>query len=362
MEEFDILGFNPADLDIYNQADAPQGSNFSSNIYKAKPEESKDDDHVYRSTIRVIYNPFNYRDSIVERQEYAMQDANGWFTAVSKLTNGPADPDSKNCPIFKAWKSYKFSQDPAKQLIGLTKDKGGYGYFDKRFGRYVTIQVIKDKNHPELENKYMFFKLPKAISDLIDAKQKPSAASGRAAIPVMDFLWGRTIELEVTPGPGNPGDERYRREIKYTTSEISDDIVSVKNPDGTPILNSSDQAVLDEYVEKMSKVWRCKVAEDRDAMVAEINADPITNQVRAIYKTALEKIKEFCPDVRKEMGYKPWSQELTDRVNGWLAVIASGKNPADVTPAPTAAPIAQAAPAATSMADTTAPDDSDLPF
>ena len=44
-------------------------------------------------------------------------------------------------------------------------------------------------------------------------------AGKKAAIPVMDFLYGRAIELEVTPGPDDPrAPERKTRETSYSTS------------------------------------------------------------------------------------------------------------------------------------------------
>ena len=70
-------------------------------IYKTKPDESKSSDGVYRSTIRVIYNPFDLKHSILEQVSYSMTDKDGWFSAVSSLTNGDT-----NCPIFKAWKNF----------------------------------------------------------------------------------------------------------------------------------------------------------------------------------------------------------------------------------------------------------------
>ena len=66
---------------------------------------------------------------------------------------------------------------------------------------YVTVQVIEDKNHPELENKYLIWKCPKQILTIIENKQSPAGQSGKVSVPVIDLLYGRAIELEITPGP-----------------------------------------------------------------------------------------------------------------------------------------------------------------
>ena len=165
MNENEILGFDPTQLSVYNQEENTP-KQFNSNLYKTKPAESKSDDGIYRATIKVIYNPFNLRQSVLEQQSYGLQDADGWFTVVSSLT-----VNDTSCPIFKAWKKCHFAEkgsDLWKQAASV--EDGGKALFDKRFGRYVTIQVLEDKNHPELEGKYMLWKMPKSVWDVINAK------------------------------------------------------------------------------------------------------------------------------------------------------------------------------------------------
>ena len=144
-------------------------------------------------------------------------------------------------------------------LQAETKTNGGKGLFDKRFARYVTIQVLEDKNQPELVGKYMFWKVPKSVWEIIDAKMNPAKESGKAPIPVMDFLFGRAIELTVKPGPGAKTDTSYTRETSYI-AELSEDVVSCVNPDGSSLLSYDQQRVLDAYVSEIKGVWR-----ERDA-------------------------------------------------------------------------------------------------
>ena len=153
-------------------------------------------------------------------------------------------------------KEKKLKKDPVLQNQAKKKEEGGNQIFDKRYARYVTIQVLEDNNHPELNGKYMFWKMPKAVWDVINAKQSPTNPA-KAAIPVMDFLFGRAIDLEVKPGPGKPGEERYSRETSYA-AELTDDPVSCVNPDMSPLLNASQQAVLEQYIDDMKKVWKEK--------------------------------------------------------------------------------------------------------
>jgi len=372
MNENEILGFDPTQLSVYNQEENTP-KQFNSNLYKTKPAESKSDDGIYRATIKVIYNPFNLRQSVLEQQSYGLQDADGWFTVVSSLT-----VNDTSCPIFKAWKKCHFAEkgsDLWKQAASV--EDGGKALFDKRFGRYVTIQVLEDKNHPELEGKYMLWKMPKSVWDVINAKMNPSVESKKAAIPVMDFLFGRAIDLEVIPGPKDPQHpEREQRETKYM-AELSEDVVSCVNPDGSPILNDAEQAVLNQYVSEMTAVWKSKDPEERATLTNQINANENTKKLREIYGVVIENIKKYCPDLIAELSYKEWDDATKARVQKWIDTVLACNDPATATNAPVAAatvgtttqatptpPVATPQPAAPQASTMSFANDStdDLPF
>lgn len=364
--ENSILGFDPASLSVFTQPEQ-KNNNFSNNIYKPRPAESKSTDGIYRATIRVVYSPHDITRSILERQSYGLTDARGFFQVVSKLTN-----NDTSCPIFAAWKQCRYSKNPVLQAQAATKDKGGNGLFDKRFERFVTIQVMDDQNHPELNGKYMFWKLPKFIYEAMTVKMNPSEDSKKASIPVMDALFGRAIYLEVKPGPDDPqAPERKTRETSYNTTEVSDDIMSCTNPDGTPLLEADEQEVLNKYVAAMEPIWKSRDPEKRKQLLDEVNADPNTAKLGEIYTKVINKMKEFCPNLVDELGYKEWTPETAERVQAWINIVLEGKNPTAViapttttapvaTPAPASAPVAPAAPAAPipEAAETT----DDLPF
>lgn len=367
MNENEILGFDPTSLSVFNQEENTP-KNFNSNVYKTRPADSKSEDGKYRATIKVIYNPFNLRQSVLEQQSYGLQDNEGWFSVVSSLTN-----NDTSCPIFKAWKKCHFAEkgsDLWLQAATKDNDPNGKGLFDKRFARYVTVQIIEDKNQPELEGKYMFWKMPKSVWDVINAKMNPSPESKKAPIPVMDFLFGRSVDIEVIPGPDDPSHpERKQRETKYM-AELSEDVVSCVNPDGSPLLNDSEQDVLDTYVAAMKEVWRSKDPEERARLLTEINEDPNTKKLREIYGRVLEEIKKVCPNLIEELGYKEWDDATKARVQKWIDVVLSCNNPAQSSAAPaaaatvgtetTAAPVPTSVP--TPVVETSTDDTDDLPF
>lgn len=359
-EEMDILGFDPSQLSVFS-TNNNETTNVNKNIYVARPAESKSEDGIYRAKIKVIYSPQNLKNSVLEIQSYAMQDENGYFSANSSLM-----VNDKSCPIFNAWKKCRYAEEGSVLWKQQAKpEDGGKGLFDKRFARYVTIQVLEDKNHPELEGKYMFWKLPKSIWEMIQKKTNPSKESGNCPVPVMDFLFGYAIKLEVIPGPDDPKNpKRKTRETSYS-GEFTKHPVPCVNPDKSSLLDFDEEEVLDKYVSAMEKVWDEEDVEKREKMLAAVNADPNTAELRKIYKKVLENIKSFCPDLNEELGFKPWDDALTKRVQKWIDVILSGNEPRVATPAPEGADDEKST-AAVEEADEDVPvgneDDSDLPF
>lgn len=320
-----ILNFNASDFMVERPMETASGSN---NFFKCNPKLSKSEDGHYRAVIKVIYNPHNLMQSVVNRQVYSINDDKGWFSVVSSLSN-----NDTNCPIFKAWKTLRYSKDPVKESWAAPEAKGGKGWFNKKIERWVTIQVIEDENQPELVGRYLYWKLPAAIWRMIDAKQNPSPESGKAAIPVFDFLIGRAVELDVTPGPDDPSDpSRKNREIKYDLSSLSEDPVQCINSDGTPLLTDEQQEVVDTYLDMMRKVWKAKAGAKRDALMKEVMESEAYKNLSGFYDTeVIEKIKAECGDVYEELSYKPWDEATTARVNAWLAKVTNGIDPTTVT-------------------------------
>ena len=321
-EEMDILGFDPSQLSVFS-TNTETKSYVNKNLYATRPADSKSDDGVYRAKIKVIYSPQNLKGSILEVQSYSMQDENGYFSANTSLMVG-----DKSCPIFTAWKKCRYAE-PGTVLWkqAAKKEDGGKALFDKRFARYVTVQILEDKNQPDLQGKYMLWKLPSSIYDMIIKKTNPSKESGNCPVPVMDFLFGYALKLEVEPGPDDPKNpQRKTREVSYH-AEFTKHPVSCTNPDGSSLLTKDEQKVLDKYIDEMEEIWDEEDVEKRNKMLAEVSQSENTKELRKIYAKVLEDIKEFCPDLNEELGFKPWDEALAKRVKNWLDIVMSGNEP-----------------------------------
>lgn len=331
MTENEVLGFNPQDLFNNQSNDGESQSPVNSLIYKTQPSKSVSEDGHYRAKIKIIYNPENPKASWLEQQSYGMQDKDGFFNVISSLTI-----DDKTCPIFTSWKKCHYAEEGSTLYNqALTKDKGGKGLYDKRFARYVIVQILKDKNQPDLVGSFKLWKLPTSIYTLLQNAMSPSKDSGKMAIPVLDYLFGRAITIDVAPGPDDKSNPlRKTREITYT-GEISKSAVSCINPDGSPLLNDEEQEILDAYIAKISKAWDMECEDDdeiekRNQLVAEVNSSDEYKALIPIYSKVFAQIKEWAPKL-DTLSYKPWSDAVKTRVENWIKVVESGNDPSQVS-------------------------------
>lgn len=362
MNEQDVLGFDPQDL--FRNDSNENTSNGNSLVYRMRPADSKDEDGIYRATIKVVYNPFDRKHSFLDQQSYGMNDAEGFFSVISSLTLNTEE--GKNCPIFKAWKKCHYSQEGSQLWLQQAKrEDGGKQLFDKRSARFCVVQILDDKNQPDLVGSFKLWKIPASVYQIIKQKQDPTDPK-KSAIPVMDYLFGRAIDIEVHPGPDDKANpQRKTREITYT-GELSEEVVSCINPDGSPILTSDEQDILENYVESMKKVWKSKDPEERANLMKEVLAEENTTKFRPIYARVLEEIKGWAPNI-DSLSYKEWAPEVAARVQRWIDVVLAGNDPSTASAAPVAVS-AEPAPATVPMqgseAQVTVSTDSndDLPF
>lgn len=307
----DVMGFNPADLSIFN---ASETTETNQTIYKTNPKDSKAEDGHYRSKIRIIYNPHDIKQSIVKQVTYAMNDTNGFFMVKSKLGN-----NDRTCPIFSSWKKLWFSNDENKKAWAKQM-------YDKSESQWCLVQVIEDENKPEMVGQIKVMKLPKAIYVKLDALMNPAPETKKTPVPVMDYIFGRVLEMDVTPGPDDPAHpERKSREIKYDLCAFETDPTPVINVDGTPFFTDEELELIESYNNARNDLAKAKTdkkkAEAQEVLTANQNA------VRELYKKVVAYLKDNTIDLVKECTYQPWDSTTEKRVNDWISVVADMKDP-----------------------------------
>jgi hypothetical protein len=313
----DVMGFNPTDLNVFN---APEATDFNQNVYKTNPKDSKAEDGHYRSKLRVIYNPNDIKQSIVKQTTYAMNDADGFFMVKSKLANG-----DRECPIFKSWKKLWFSGVEEKK-------EWARKMYDKSESQWCLVQILEDDNRPELVGQIKAMKLPKAIFVKLEALMNPAPETKKTPVPVIDYIFGRVLEMDVTPGPDDPQHpERKQREIKYDLCAFESDPTPVIRVDGTPFFTDDELELIDTY--NTARVDLAKAKSDKKKQEAQQVLADNQNAVRELYKNVIEYLKDNAIDLVKECAYQPWDEATEKRVQNWIDIVATMNDPKAVTSA-----------------------------
>lgn len=307
----DVMGFDPTNLSIFN---APETTEHNQTVYRTNPKDSKSEDGHYRSKIRIIYNPNDIKQSIVKQATYAMNDTNGFFMVKSKLGNGDRD-----CPIFKAWKQLWFSGDENKKAWAKQM-------FDKSESQWVLVQVIEDENKPELTGQIKVMKLPKAIYVKLEALMNPSPESKKSPVPVMDYIFGGVLEMDVTPGPDDPQHpERKSREIKYDLCSFENDPTPVIKVDGTPFFTDEEIELIENYNNARMDLTKAKT--DKKKLEAQQVLTDNQNAIRELYVKVIAYLKENSIDLVKECTYQPWDEANEKRVQNWINIVLNMEDP-----------------------------------
>lgn len=315
----DIMGFNPNELDAFQAQ--PETSNYDANIYKTNPVKlSKAEDGHYRARVRIIYNPFNFKQSVVAQRTYFIQDAEGSLLVRSK----GASPDPKvyrECPFHKAWSKLWYATENQEAKRAWSKQM-----LDSNNSQWVLVQVMEDENQPELVGKILAWKLPKTIYTKMAAKMNPSPESKKAPVAIMDYLIGLPLDLDIAPGPDDPqAPERKQREINYDLCDFDTEYLPIMKVDKTPLFTDEELETIDAFVTARAEVAKAKSAAKKEAAMKTIQE--LQETIKALYQKAFDYLKENAFDLEKECGYQEWDEATTARVNRYLAAVVAMQDP-----------------------------------
>jgi hypothetical protein len=351
-----VMGFNPADLSVFKEE---AKVDYNQNIYKTNPKDSKSEDGNYRSRIRVIYNPNDIKQSIVKQVTYAMKDQDGFFMVKSKLGN-----DDKECPLFKSWKKLRYAKkpsqtDPSKLVEDVEKKDWANQMYEKTESQWCLVQIQEDANRPELVGQIKAMKLPKAILTKMTALMNPAPETKKTPVPVMDYIFGRVLEMDVAPGPDDPTQpSRKQREISYDLCAFEADPTPVIKVDGTPFFTDDELELIDLYNTAKNDLLKAKTEKKKADAQAILTEN--TDKVRELYGKVVAYLKENTIDLVKECTYQPWDEATEKRVQNWIDVVATMRDPetasVEETPTETQATPAPAAPTSASDVDFLAKD------
>lgn len=361
-----MMGFDPSNMTVFQDKNT---SNVNPNIYKTNPKDSKAEDGNYRCKLRVLYNPYSYKDSIVQQVTYAMRDDNGFFM-VKAL---PYDQGGKDkCPLFKAWKTvffansdfaekfammrYPHNETLRNELMAEFNAVTGYGkeanearfgkrtqdgiqggtrlgveireYSSKNFDRtessWVLVQIIEDDNKPELVGQIKVMKMPSAILTKLQSKMKPAKESKEKPVDLMSWVLAPALKMDVKPGPKDPKNpEREQREITYDLCEFDTDFQPIIKTDGTPLFTEEQIDLLDQFATARNDAEKAKTEAKKKAAAKLIDPNSeLYAKVRELTGIAYDYLmNENMVNLVDECAYQPWDEETTNRVQNWIDTV-----------------------------------------
>ena len=315
----DLMGFDPSQVAAFNEPE--QKSNQNQNLYKTNPlkvDTKVAPDGHYHAKVRIVYNPYDMKMSIINNAHYAMTDANGFFMVDSKLAFG-----DRNCFMFKAWKKLHFNEDTEKFTVDgkqYTKKEWGDHMFDKSEERFCLVQVIEDANQPDKVGKFLGWRLPKAIYDTLQAKMSPTDKS-KAPQDLMNYLFGPVLELDVTPGPDDPQHpERKQREIKYTLCSFEADPTPILSVTGEELFSDDERDMISDYA-AAKKVLTDAKATTKKKDEAMAKCKDLVEPLKKLMQKAVDYVKENAINIVEEFGYHEPSDELKKRAEKWIDIV-----------------------------------------
>jgi len=241
MDDFNVFNVSIEDL---TKDDKPQGN---ANLYSPSYDKAKDG--VYKSKIRFLPNVDDPRHPMMRKYVYYLQDLN---TESGFYVDSPSTIGEK-CIIQDTFFKLRNSTSAAdKELSEKLKRKEFW---------YSAVQIIQDKQFPELEGKVMIFRYGFKIKQKIDEQLKPVVEDEEPNNP-FDLFEGKVFNLVVCKKDG------------------------FANYDSSKFASSGSAIVIDGN----------EMSDDDDDK-----------------ETIVEYLKENTPDFN-EFKFKPWDDELKKKV------------------------------------------------
>lgn len=233
---------------------------------------SKGKDGIYTSLIRFIVNPRVPTNSIVSKYVSWLTDP---VTGKPHPYDNPRSISADYNPIDKMFWYYfncgdAVKKDTVKKLIRTSQQHS------------AIIQIVEDKNRPELCGKFMIFTFGKKIQDMIDAEY-----NGNAYMPgrdPFDVFKGRVFMLQCVNQGGN------------------------NNYDQSKFIDMNGGGMLYETGQR------------------DVNGNPVlaaaNPNTEGIQQFLYNYLMERTP-VLEDYAYKPWDSATEDAVNNTLNNISS---------------------------------------
>lgn len=253
--DFDSLLDGDNTLDAFNRPARQEDV-----VYRPKAADGKD--NVYKAVIRFIPWYKNPKRSVIEKWTGWMEDPT---TGKGRYVDCPSSVGQES-PLFRMWKKLKDSENPYEREMSKV--------FSRRLNCYALVQIITDRQNPELEGKIKVFKFGKKLKDKIEAELNPEIGEPKDPF---NLLKGRRFVLHIT---------KQGEWDNYDQSKF--------DGEAYPMLHTAEGKI--------------------DLREAISDAD--------VKKQAAEWIEKNSPNL-EEFGFKEWDDDTTNLVNSVIRSITN---------------------------------------
>ena len=199
-----------------------QESKFNEEFYLPTTKDEKCKNGEYVARIRFLPNVFSGRerkDRIIVPTYYAVDPARPesrkYYHAI---THGKGNDIASNAFFMYQFKDSKtYVPDAPIEVREACKQ------FRRNVHYYSLVQIITDKQHPELEGKILIFRYGKQINQMLDQLIKGDPSIGRKSVIPFDPFNGKDFILKISKGTNDE-----KQEVNsYLHSSFDDGIIPI---------------------------------------------------------------------------------------------------------------------------------------
>lgn len=246
-----------------------QEAKFNEDFYSPSTKDEKCKNGEYVARIRFLPNVFSgseRKDRIIVPNYYAVDPTNPerrkYYRAVTR--NRGNDIASNAFFMYQFRESKTYVPDTPVEIRDACKQ------FRKNIHYYSLVQIITDKQHPELEGKILIFRYGKQINQMLEQLIKGDLAIGCKSVIPFDPFNGKDFILKISKGTNDE-----KKDVNsYLHSSFDDGII--------PISLDGGKTRVQNTPEDKKKIYDWLVANSPKMDQVEINTSEEENEKQLI--------------------------------------------------------------------------------
>lgn len=246
-----------------------QEAKFNDDFYVPSTKDEKCKNGEYVARIRFLPNVFSGRerkDRIIVPNYYAIDPSNPdrrkYYRTVTR--NRGNDIASNAFFMYQFRDSKTYVPDAPVEVREACKQ------FRKNIHYYSLVQIITDKQHPELEGKILIFRYGKQINQMLEQLIKGDPAIGRKSVIPFDLFNGKDFILKISKGTNDE-----KKDVNsYLHSSFDDGIIPISLDGGVTRVQNTP--------EDKKKIYEWLVANSPKMDQVEINTSEEENEKQLI--------------------------------------------------------------------------------